>query len=231
MSVKEPLFRRKGFSKNSDFIRSEIKKLIFDEDYDDYAKVVEEILKRCEMQRIYYYRGDILNALEDKKKINEEDKKKKNEKKKKQEKKKEDEENEEDKKKKNEKKKKQEKNEKNKEEDEENEKNEEEAEDTEEDETLEPIMKNLSNISIDDEKKLKGIVYTYLQKILEVLDLEKTEIKKILKNNCDTLDEANSIFEELDVEIDSWIEPTIQTAFDDLFDELKAKIKYKIVEK
>lgn len=215
-SDNRPLYRRKGFSKNSDFIRSEIRKLIFDEDYDDYSEVVNQILKRCQMQRIFYYRGDILSALEDKKKINEKKKKK---------------ENEEDKKKKNEKKKKQEKNE--EEDEDKKKKNEKEKnkEDTEEEEALDPILKNLSNISIDDEKKLKSIVYTYLQKILEVLDLERTEIKNILKDKCDTLDDANAIFEALDLEIESCIELTIQTAFDDLFDELKTKIKYKIVKK
>lgn len=63
------------------------------------------------------------------------------------------------------------------------------------------------------------------------MDLERTEIKNILKDKCDTLDDANAIFEALDLEIESCIELTIQTAFDDLFDELKTKIKYKIVKK
>lgn len=62
-----PLYRREGFKSNPDFIRFTFHKLINEEGFTDFAKIVDELKRRCQMIRVNYYFNEIHNELEFKK--------------------------------------------------------------------------------------------------------------------------------------------------------------------
>lgn len=62
-----PLYRREGFKSNPDFIRFTFHKLINEEGFTDFTKIVDELKRRCQMVRVNYYFNEIHNELEFKK--------------------------------------------------------------------------------------------------------------------------------------------------------------------
>lgn len=177
-----PLYRREGFRSNPDFIRYTFHKLINEKGYTDFNKIVNEVKRKCQMIKINYYYGEIMNELQHKKN---------------------------------------------------------------KDETISApgvleitddasLSTDLKALNIDDDapssskqnnqqqnkqllKRLNKLTLDLETGINDTYDI----IKKVLKNNCEKLDDANNIFDELQDIIEGIIFLLIEDKIDEVYKELK----------
>lgn len=227
-----PLYRREGFKSNPDFIRYTFHKLINEEGITDFTKIVDEVKRRCQMIRVNYYFNEIRDELEAKgkpsdeslaselNKLNINDKEKETTKPKKETKEKEI---------KQEIKVKKVKEDKQSSSSEDYEESDDDAQSSEEEE----FKKNDDAQSASrDEGKPSSSKQQQNKQLLKrlnklTLDLETgindtyDIIKKVLKDNCSDLDEANNIFDKFEDIIEGIIFLLIEDKIDEVYKDLK----------